>query len=79
MFNLEKRNDTLNEHYWDKNEMSTFEFSTEYKNRINNKNYIKLGFNYFNTHVSFIDSVYIKEVNIYVHTKDVDGRVPVKG
>ncbi len=67
----------LDDLFWEKNEESTFQFNTEYKNRLNNKNLIKFGFDFYNSYISYIDSIYLPEYNTFIHTKNFKGNVPL--
>ncbi len=72
-----RENDVIDDFYWDKNAESTIEFSIEYKNKINSRNIVNIGFDYFSSAVTFIDSVYLTEYDIFIHNKDVNGTDPL--
>ncbi|MBN2519345.1 MAG: carboxypeptidase-like regulatory domain-containing protein, partial [Bacteroidales bacterium] len=75
---IDKRiNNEIDDFYLDKMNESTFEFLTELNRRINSRNYMKFGFNYFNSNGDFNDSLYITEYKIFVHNKNMKGSVPL--
>jgi hypothetical protein len=69
--------DVVDDYIWERNKESTGELLIEYKNRINSKNYLKLGFDYFISSVSLKDSLYIEEHGIFLHRVDIKGDVPL--
>ena len=73
----EREDNEIEDFSWIKNTESTAEFSVEYKNKLNSRNYIKLGFDFFNTSFSFKDSMYLSEYKIFTHTLDMKGNVPL--
>ncbi len=69
--------DIIDDYIWEKNTEKTGELLIEYKNRINTRNYIKMGFDYFISSISLKDSLYIEEHDIFLHRVDIKGNVPL--
>jgi len=74
MMHEEDRN-VLKDSIEDINEESTYEFLLEYKNRVNSKNILHAGLDYFITDLYLFDKVYVASHGIYVNTKDINGTV----
>ncbi len=72
-----RNDDIIDDYIWQRNSESTAELLIEYKNRINSRNYLKLGADYFASAVSLKDSLYIEGNGIFLHRLDIDGTVPL--
>ncbi|UCH15536.1 MAG: TonB-dependent receptor [Bacteroidales bacterium] len=72
-----RENNIIDDYMWEKNKESTVEFLVEYKNRINSRNYLKAGFDYFYSSISLRDSIYLEDYGIYMRKLDVEGSVPL--
>ncbi len=75
---IDNRDDTVIDYYlWERNSEATGELLIGYKNRINSKNFLKLGFDYFISSVSLKDSFYIEEHDIFLHHLNINGEIPL--
>ncbi|MFC2138378.1 carboxypeptidase-like regulatory domain-containing protein, partial [Bacteroidota bacterium] len=73
----DKTDNVLDDYFFELNRESGLEFLIEYKNKINSKNYLKVGIDYFNTILKLKDSIYLEDYDIFIHTKNIEGKVPL--
>lgn len=72
-----RENNIIDDYIWENNKESTIEFLAEYKNRINSRNYLKAGFDYFYSLISLKDSIYLEDHDIFLHRVNIEGNVPL--
>lgn len=66
---------TISDHYIGNQSENTYQFKTEYKNRINSKNLIKIGISGKQFAVEYCDSTWLQPVESYISTLDVAGQI----
>ncbi len=65
--------DEIEDFSWVKNNESTIEFQIEYKNKLNSRNLLKFGADYYYADFTFRDSLYLPAYDLFTHTIDIAG------
>jgi hypothetical protein len=72
-----KKNNIQDSYYYENYSNSTFESSIEYKNKLNSRNYLKFGLDYYVSAISFADSFYLKNYNTFYQREKGNGSIPL--
>jgi hypothetical protein len=67
----------LKDYYWELYRETTFEIASEYRNKINSRNYLKIGLDFLGSGILLTDSFYLTDYNTFYHKQDVKGNIPL--
>jgi hypothetical protein len=72
-----RKNNEYDEFIFEQFKESTFEFSTEFRDRINSRNYVKFGVDYYVSSSTYLDSMYLADYKMFYQKDNVKGNIPL--